>query len=200
MAIYPIFKAVITGTAMVSIAMFSAGCSPTSGQTGANTGAAAAEAAGTLPTSSSNAQSDPDTHKEPAPKGVSTNHDIYHSKALEVPAGTLVPAISVRVDPDTERGWNLYVGTANFTFAPEDVGGESSPSEGHAQLYINEKPMQRIYSTWTHLPELPPGKNTLRVTLNANGYETLTTQNVPIQESTTVEVYDPKSASPSSPN
>jgi hypothetical protein len=214
MAIYPIFKAVITSTAAVSIAIFTAGCSPTPSTSQTS---AAAEAAGTAPIgggSSNSSSNSPDTSKasasksantqsattQSANKGVSTNHDIYHSKALEVPAGTLVPAISVRVDSDTERGWNLYVGTANFTFAPEDVGGESSPSEGHAQLYINEKPMQRIYSTWTHLPELPPGKNTLRVTLNANGYETLTTQNVPIQESTTVEVYDPKAASASSPN
>ncbi len=206
MALYQVCKTVITGAALVGIAIFTTSCSPTldSSKVGisarANASGAAAEAAGMPPTGGSNEQNSGDNLKDAALKGVSTNHDIYHSKTLEVPAGKPVPAIAVRVDSDVERGWNLYVGTANFTFAPESVGGESSYAEGHAQLYINEKPMQRIYSTWTHLPELPPGKNTIRVTLNANGYETLTTQNSPIQESTTVEVYDPKAAKPDSPN
>jgi hypothetical protein len=204
MALYQVCKTVITSAAIISTAIFTTSCSHTlgSGKVGVTgntaSSAAAAEAAGIAPTSTSN---DPKSNqKDAALNGVITNHDIYHAKTLEVPAGKLVPALAIRVDPDVERGWNLYTGTANFTFAPESVGGESSHSEGHAQLYINEKPMQRIYSTWTHLPELPPGKNTIRVTLNANGYETLTTQNVPIQESTTVEVYDSKAAKPTASN
>ncbi len=210
MAIYQVCKAVITGATIISAAIFTTvfttSCSQTTDSSkvgsasGGNKVSAAAEAAGMAPTGEASTRSSNDNQKDAAAKGVITNHDIYHAKTLEVPAGKLVPALSVQVEPDVERGWNLYVGTANFTFAPEDVGSESSYSEGHAQLYINEKPMQRIYSTWTHLPELPPGKNTIRVTLNADGYETLTTQNVPIQESTTVEVYDPKAAKPDSPN
>ena len=127
--------------------------------------------------------------------GVNTNHDIYHSRAIEVPAGTPVPALSVRVDEDPVRGWNLYVGTANFTFTPADVNGESSATSGHAHLYINEEPIQRIYGTWTHLPELPAGTNEIRVALNANGHETLTTQGQPIEETVTIEVYDPNANS-----
>lgn len=123
--------------------------------------------------------------------GVKTNHDIFHSKALEVPAGKPVPALTVRVDDDPVSGWNLYVGTANFTFTPADINGESGPTSGHANLYINEEPIQRIYGNWTHLPELPAGTNQIRVTLNANGHETLTTQGQPIEETVTVEVYDP---------
>jgi hypothetical protein len=191
MAIYQVCKSVMTGAAIVSVAICTASCSNPLNADKPSPSAAAAEAAGL---DARSGHSGHDKQLAEAPKGVSTNHDIYHSKTLEVPAGKPVPAITVRVDPDPERGWNLYVGTADFTFAPEKVSGESSPSEGHAQLYINEKPMQRIYSAWTHLPDLPPGKNTIRVTLNANGYETLTTQNVPIQESTVVEVYDPKAA------
>lgn len=126
--------------------------------------------------------------------GVKTNHDVFHSKALEVPAGTPVPGITVDVEEDSVRGWNLYVGTANFTFDPEEVNGESRPTEGHAHLYINEEPIQRIYSTWTHLPTLPPGTNDIRVTLNANGHETLTTQGQPIEDSVTVEVYNPNAS------
>ncbi len=153
--------------------------------------------AGELPTASSApAAANTPPAAPTVPKGVSTNYDIYHSKTLEVPAGTSVPAISVRIEPDPVQGWNLYVGTANFTFTPENVNGESSPTEGHGQLYINEKPMQRIYGTWTHLLDLPAGKNTIRVTLNANGFETLTTQGKPIEETTTIEVYKPTQLAP----
>ena len=127
-------------------------------------------------------------------KGVNTNHDVFHSRSLEVPAGTPVPGLTVEVEEDPVRGWNLYVGTANFEFEPSKINGESLPTEGHAHLYINGEPAQRLYGNWTHLPELPPGTDELRVTLNANGHETLTTQGQPIEESVTVEVYDPNAA------
>ncbi|MEM8505493.1 MAG: hypothetical protein AAF716_20360 [Cyanobacteria bacterium P01_D01_bin.1] len=136
----------------------------------------------------------PEAHtEEHVHTGVNTNHDIFHSRAIEVPAGTPVPAVTIQVQEDSVRGWNLYVGTANFDFVPEKVNGESSPTEGHAHLYINDKSVQRIYGPWTHLPTLPGGTNEIRVTLNANGYESLTTQGNQIQDSVTVEVYDPNS-------
>ncbi|MEL6813869.1 MAG: hypothetical protein AAFP03_03530 [Cyanobacteria bacterium J06598_3] len=135
-----------------------------------------------------------EAHAEEPQHGIHTNHDIYHSKGLEVPAGTAVPAITVRVDTDPVRGWNLYVGTANFDFTPSKINGESGPTEGHAHLYINDEPAQRIYGNWTHLPDLPAGTNEVRVTLNANGHETLTTQGTPIEETVTVEVYKPEQA------
>lgn len=182
-----------------------AGCSSHQGQNGSNvseaTGGAASvqttegitegETDGSLANNHSSHGADDDPSKQ---EGVKTNHDVFHSKALEVPAGRPVPALTVRVDDDPVRGWNLYVGTANFKFTPSDVGGESSPSSGHAHLYINEEPIQRIYSNWTHLPDLPPGTNQVRVTLNANSHETLTTQGQPIEETVTVEVYDPNAS------
>ncbi|PZO48741.1 MAG: hypothetical protein DCF15_17600 [Phormidesmis priestleyi] len=183
---------ILTSSAILSSALLTTGCSQLyqvrAGEIPADSSAPAvsnAQAAAPAAPTASN--------------GVSTNYDIYHSKTLEVPAGTSVPAISVRVEPDPVQGWNLYVGTANFTFTPENVNGESSPTEGHGQLYINEKPMQRIYGTWTHLLDLPAGKNTLRVTLNANGFETLTTQGKPVEETTTIEVYKPAPPAPPAP-
>ncbi|MEO1620274.1 MAG: hypothetical protein AAFU53_04475 [Cyanobacteria bacterium J06632_3] len=176
-------KAFITTTAVASLALFTMSCSQTShlfgsGRTqGDSTQAIAAES--------------PVPETDDRPKQIKTNHDVFHSRSIEVPTGTPVPAVSVRVEDDPVRGWNLYVGTANFDFAPTKVNGESSPTEGHAYLYINEEPIQRIYGTWTHLPTLPGGTNEIRVTLNANGHEILTTQNEPIEDSVTVEVYDP---------
>ncbi len=204
MSIYPVCKAVVTNAAILTLALITAACSQPNANMGSENSAAIEAAGGVAPTtagqksSQSSAQAsetgqptDADTGK----KGVRTNHDVFHSRGLEVPAGTPVPAISIEVNADNERGWNLYVGTANFEFSsPEDVGGESSPTAGHGELYINDKPSQRIYGTWTHLPELPAGKTEIRVTLNANGNETLTTQGEPIEESVIVEVYDPNAS------
>ncbi len=190
-------RAIITGTLLAGTAVVTTSCSSyTSGLFG-NTSAANAEAAADTSAAGPTPQSQPKASSERLPddqtarKGIRTDHDIFHSKALEVPAGTPVPAISVRVDADPVQGWNLYVGTANFTFEPTKVDGESSPTEGHAYLYINDKPVQRIYSTWTHLPTLPDGESVVRVTLNANGHEILTTQGEPIEDSVTIDVYDP---------
>ncbi len=182
MAIYQVCKTVITGTVIASTTFLAASCSLQNRST---------ESIAAPNVSEAHAEGEHADGAEHAHKGVNTNHDIYHSKAIEVPAGRPVPAVTVRVDEDSVRGWNLYVGTANFDFTPEDVGGESSALGGHAHLYINDEPGQRIYSTWTHLPELPPGTNEIRVTLNANGHESLTTQGTPIEDSVTVDVYDP---------
>lgn len=193
MFVYPIYKAVyksvVTGAVIVTAALLTISCSRLSPVGTGDTAAANSAAA-----------SEPDALEQSAQasgsarKGVSTNHDIYHSRSLEVPAGTPVPAITVQVEADQVSGWNLYVGTANFTFTPDSVNGESSPTEGHGDLYINDKPIERVYGRWTHLPELPNGTNEIRVTLNANGHETLTTQGSPIEDTVTIEVYNPGQA------
>lgn len=205
MAIHSVGKTLlnrtIPGMLLAFTTVFAVGCSHAGHQLDAATSANAEAAAGTAQTDETQSKSAHEAHdatghahgNESAPqaKGVNTNHDVFHSKSIEVPAGTAVPAVTVRVEEDTVRGWNLYVGTANFSFEPTKVNGESRPTEGHAHLYINDESMQRIYGTWTHLPTLPGGTNEVRVTLNANGHETLTTQGTPIEDSITVEVYDP---------
>ncbi len=190
MFVYPFYKAVMASAAIVTTALLTVSCSqlPLAGAgeaTIAKADSPAAELASLEPGSQALSS---------AQKGVRTNHDIYHSKSLEVPAGTPVPAITLQVEADQVSGWNVYVGTANFTFTPDQVNGESSPTEGHGDLYINDKPIERIYSRWTHLPELPYGKNEIRVALNANGHETLTTQGNPIEDTVTIEVYNPGEA------
>lgn len=205
MAIYRACKTLFTGTAIAASLLLAVGCSRSNYSADTASSASIASVRPNAPTmphgetqigaSDSNAvrQGSKETGAEKH-KGVSTSHDVFHSKTLEVPAGTAVPGISIDVEADPVRGWNLYVGTANFTFEPSKINGESLPTEGHANLYINDKPMQRIYGTWTHLPELPPGTDEVRVTLNASGHETLTTQGQPIEDSVIVEVYDPNAA------
>lgn len=201
----PLTKTGLLVIALASTTLLAVGCSHL-GHTGAHTdhqsnanasaatGGQSADVGTETAEHSGEAGSGEEGHTEAHKHGIHTNHDIYHSKGLEVPAGTAVPAITVRVDTDPVRGWNLYVGTANFDFTPNKINGESGPTEGHAHLYVNDKPVQRIYGNWTHLPDLPAGENVVRVTLNANGHETLTTQGTPIEDSVTVEVYKPEQA------
>lgn len=194
MATYRTCKSLFTGIAIAASLLLSVGCSQNMHTAEQIHGAAAAETPTEGQTSGTTPMDDDKIAMGTEAKGVNTNHDVFHSRSLEVPAGTPVPGLSVEVEEDPVRGWNLYVGTANFTFEPSKVNGESLPTEGHAYLYINDEPVQRIYGNWTHLPELPPGTDELRVTLTASGHETITTQGQPIEESVTVEVYDPSAA------
>ncbi|MEL6260212.1 MAG: hypothetical protein AAFR12_04025 [Cyanobacteria bacterium J06626_6] len=199
MAIYRVFQSTFSTAALIGTALLTVSCGYSSSYTGAeDTSAIAAEEAKESAHTEHAHGDHAAEHSADQPKRVSTNHDIFHSKTLEVPAGTVVPAISVRIEEDAVRGWNLYVGTANFNFEPSKVNGESLPTEGHGHLYINDEPIQRIYSTWTHLPTLPSGTNEIRVTLNANGHETLTTQGEPIEDSAMIEIYDPNPDAPTS--
>ena len=190
MAIYLICSSLSLGTIIGATAFLNA-CTSSSQTLGSAANAEAAAGTATETQIEAVDQASSSSTAQDSPQTVRTTHDVFHSKSIEVPAGTAVPAVTVRVEQDEVSGWNLYVGTANFTFEPAKVNGESSATAGHAELYINDAPVQRIYSTWTHLPTLPSGDNVLRVTLNANGHETLTTQGAPIEDSVTINVYDP---------
>ena len=192
MCVYPFYRAITVSAAFLIPVLLTAGCSQL---LPAATGKIATASADKIVADPELALLEQGSSSSKPASRVSTHHDLYHSRALEVPAGTPVPAITVSVEADQVEGWNLYVGIANFTFTPESVNGESSPTEGHGDLYINDQPVARIYSRWTHLPELPHGQNEIRVTLNANGHETLTTQGSPIEDTATIEVYNPRQAS-----
>ncbi|MDY6781171.1 MAG: hypothetical protein SW833_01220 [Cyanobacteriota bacterium] len=112
----------------------------------------------------------------------------HHHGTLEIPDGEPIPSVDIMVYPDAERGWNLEVQLENFRFAPENINGENEISEGHAHLYLNDQQVTRLYGNWYHLPELPPGRNEIKVTLNANQHETLMHDGEPIEATTIVEV------------
>ncbi len=106
-------------------------------------------------------------------------HGGGHS-SLEIPAGQPVPTLEVIAHPDPRRGWNLEIRTTHFRFAPEEVNQANQPNAGHGHLYINGELGQRVYGPWLHIPQLPPGRNEITVTLNANSHETLTHNGQPI--------------------
>lgn len=83
------------------------------------------------------------------------------------------PEVSLQVTKDSRKGWNIRVQPKNFSFAPQNVGGEQLATEGHVHLYVDGQKVARMYSEWFHIPPLPPGSHTVRATLNANDHSDL---------------------------
>ncbi len=132
----------------------------------------------------------PEHHENDDHHGDHHQGDDHHHESLEVPMGQPVPAIVLVVHPDAVRGWNLELQTTHFRFAPEQVNQANQPNVGHGHLYINGERISRVYGNWLHLPQLPPGRTEITVSLNANGHEALTYQGELIQDTVIVEVPD----------
>ncbi|MBD2576897.1 hypothetical protein H6G50_04275 [Oscillatoria sp. FACHB-1406] len=100
--------------------------------------------------------------------------DSEHSHGMrDIPHGQPVPRVDLIVHPDEKIGWNLEIRLENFRFAPERVNIDSSTVEGHAHLFVNGQKVTRLYSNWYYLPELPSGRNEIKVSLNTNQHEML---------------------------
>ncbi|MEU1370105.1 hypothetical protein ABZ454_28760 [Streptomyces sp. NPDC005803] len=63
------------------------------------------------------------------------------------------PEVAVAVRPDSEDGWNVRLSVRNFRFTPDSVGGAALLGRGHAGLFLDGRPLARVYGTWFHLPE-----------------------------------------------
>ena len=136
------------------------------------------------------ADSQPHSHdaSDHADSGHSEAGDHHHGHGtVEIPAGQPVPTVSLVAHPDPVRGWNLEIQTTNFRFAPEQVNQPNQPNVGHGHLSINGERGARVYGPWLHLPQLPPGRNEITVSLNANGHEALTHNGQAIESTVVVE-------------
>ncbi len=111
-----------------------------------------------------------------------------HNRQLEISATQAPPTVDLVVHPDQVKGWNLELQVTNFEFAPTQVNASSKLTEGHAHLYINGKKATRLYGDWYYLADLPPGANTLKVTLNGNGHESLVYRGQPISDTEVIQV------------
>lgn len=100
------------------------------------------------------------------------------------------PAVSIAVTQDPDAGWNLHATTTNFTYTPELVGLDPIQNEGHADLYINDKKITRLYGDWYYLGELEPGEHHIRVELNANNHSPFTVNEVAVEDTLIVHVED----------
>lgn len=111
-----------------------------------------------------------------------------HASIMEIPAGQPVPSVDLIVHKDPMRGWNLETKVTNFRFAPENVSKEAKSGEGHAHIYVNGEKINRLYSSWYHIENLKPGKNTISVGLNANSHEVLVHNGQKIEDTEIIEV------------
>ena len=107
----------------------------------------------------------PITIHHAAPGMASGDHDAGHAEAIEGPEGM---SVSVEAVPDSVSGLNVRISTTNFTFAPEQVGGEHVQGNGHAHVYVDGVKVGRPYGENYHIGSVEPGERTVRVTLNAN--------------------------------
>lgn len=108
--------------------------------------------------------------------GMSQTHD--HGETREVPASA-VPAVSLRVVPESPCTFNLAIEVSNFVFAPDNVNGPHVDGEGHAHLYANGVKLARIYGPHFHATA-PAGSTDITVTLNSNDHAIYTHNAQPI--------------------
>ncbi len=115
--------------------------------------------------------------------------DMQHNhKKIVIPANEPVPEIDVIIRPDVMKGWNLEAKVSNFKFAPENVNTTHKTGEGHAHLSINGKKITRLYSSWYYIDKLPPGKNRITVSLNANNHTNFVYNGKVIEDTEIVEI------------
>jgi len=103
----------------------------------------------------------------------SHSHQEHHGRITVLPMGPDAPTLDFVVTRDPDHGWNLHLITMNFRFAPENVGGEFVPGEGHAHLYVDGEQVARIYGSWFHIDKLRHGLVDVTVTLNGNDHSQL---------------------------
>lgn len=79
-------------------------------------------------------------------------------------------SVKASLKKDSMSGWNLHVVTSGFRWTPADAGKKSRPGTGHAHLYLDGTKIGRLYGSWFHLNNVPPGRHTLTVELNGNDH------------------------------
>jgi hypothetical protein len=111
-------------------------------------------------------------------------------KTFDVPAGTAVPTVSFTLTKDTLDGYDLHVTTTNFTLTPQNINQTPVVDQGHFHFYIDGT-LYVVFGDWYHIPstELPPGKHTVTVSLNANDHSVFWANGQNIQSTQTVDTY-----------
>ncbi len=105
---------------------------------------------------------------------------MHHSGVVELSDTENPPEMQLNVMEDVYGGWNINLDINNFTFSPEDCGKKHVDGHGHAHLYIDNQKVARLYSTWYHLSDLPPGKHEIKVILTSNDHNEYVYQGIPL--------------------
>ena len=115
------------------------------------------------------------------------DRDHPHSPEPSVEADADM-TVAVRLEEDSLSGWNLFVDTSGFLWAPEQVGLATTDGEGHAHLHVDGKKVGRIYGPAAYLGPLDPGRHTVTVSLHANNHAAYVIDGQPVEASVPVEV------------
>lgn len=122
------------------------------------------------------------SHQE-SESSLSLNHTSMDHGMLDISQDSIVPQIiAVEITKDSMSGWNLEVMTENFRFTPENASKNHIPGEGHAHLYLNGEKYARVYGPYFHIPDVGYEIQEIKLSLNANGHETLAIQEKPIEK------------------
>ena len=109
-----------------------------------------------------------------------TDHAKMHDMPVHLANNEAVPTIKAIIKKDLVSGFNLYLATTNFIFAPELSGLQHKDGVGHAHLYIDGKKIARLYGRWFHIKNIPEGAKELKVTLSSNDHRPLFVRNAVI--------------------
>lgn len=82
------------------------------------------------------------------------------------------PAISVSAEPAEGGGWRVAIAAEEFEFRRELMDGPHIPGTGHGHLYVGGAKVGRLFAPEAEIGRLPPGRHTIRVTLNTNDHRT----------------------------
>ena len=120
------------------------------------------------------------------------DHDAGHAAGIEAPEGMTV---TVEAEPDSVSGINVSLSTTEFTFAPEESGGEHVAGHGHAHLYVDGVKVGRPYGAHYHVSSVGPGEHTVRATLNTNTHAEYTVGGRVVEDTITIVVPDAAASS-----
>lgn len=96
-------------------------------------------------------------------------HEHAHA-LLEVEAAGAPRIVELTVVEDAKGGFNLFLVTENFQFAPELASRDHAAGKGHAHIYVDGVKVARLYGSAYHLEGLKAGERRIEVTLNSNDH------------------------------
>lgn len=112
-----------------------------------------------------------DEHNEEVGLGVDDHSTEMAPAKYLVKDSEVAPTVLVSLKKDSKKGYNIFLTTSDFTFAPEKAGnGTSSANEGHAHIFVNGNKIGRMYGAAMYLPDLVQGDKVM-VSLNTNNHE-----------------------------
>ncbi len=112
------------------------------------------------------------------PHADTTGHAKMHDTPIHLANNKAAPTIIAKIKKDPVSGFNLFLITTNFIFAPELSGLQHKDGTGHAHLYIDGQKIARLYGKSFHISEIPKGAESLEVTLNSNDHRPFFSNNL----------------------